>query len=482
MKRVVGVLAAIQCAAVVIAAQAPTEKGRLGLALNEIVKPWTGDLDGMAERRMIRVLTTYSRTQYFIDRGTPRGTAYDQGKLLEEALNKKLGTSRLMIHVQFVPLSREELLPALLEGKGDIVMADLTVTAERAKTIDFTEPWIAGVDEIVVTSPQGPVIASPDDLSGKEVFVRESSSYYQSLVALNSRLTSEGKVPVKLTPAPEELEDEDLLEMANAGLVDILVVDNHKAWFWQRVWPALKIYPTVALRRGGEIAWAIRKDSPQLKAELNNFLGTNGRDSLNARMIFRRYLLNTQYVKGASADTARNRFMSLVALFRKYGAKYNMDWMLMAAQGYQESRLNQNAKSRVGAIGVMQVMPATGRELNVGDITQVSPNIHAGVKFIRTMVDRYFASEPMDDLNKVLFAFAAYNAGPGRIRQLRREASERGLDANVWFDNVERIASERIGRETVTYVSNIYKYYVTYLLVQGEYIQRREFKKKGAPS
>jgi ABC-type amino acid transport substrate-binding protein len=214
MKRVVGVLAAIQCAAVVIAAQAPTEKGRLGLALNEIVKPWTGDLDGMAERRMIRVLTTYSRTQYFIDRGTPRGTAYDQGKLLEEALNKKLGTSRLMIHVQFVPLSREELLPALLEGKGDIVMADLTVTAERAQTIDFTEPWIAGVDEIVVTSPQGPVIASPDDLSGKEVFVRESSSYYQSLVALNSRLTSEGKVPVKLTPAPEELEDEDLLEMA----------------------------------------------------------------------------------------------------------------------------------------------------------------------------------------------------------------------------------------------------------------------------
>jgi membrane-bound lytic murein transglycosylase MltF len=151
--------------------------------------------------------------------------------------------------------------------------------------------------------------------------------------------------------------------------------------------------------------------------------------------------------------------------------------MLMAAQGYQESRLDQAAKSQVGAIGVMQVMPATGKELNVGDITQTEANIHAGVKFIRAMVDRYFANEPMDDLNKVLFAFASYNAGPARVRQLRKEAATRGLDPNIWFNNVERIANERIGRETVTYVSNIYKYYVTYLLIQGEYMQRRSIKK-----
>jgi membrane-bound lytic murein transglycosylase MltF len=357
-------------------------------------------------------------------------------------------------------------------------MADLTVTPERLNAVDFTDSWIAGVDEIVVTSPQAGSIASADDLSGKEVFVRESSSYYQSLLKLNARLTSEGKPPVTLTPAPEELEDEDLMEMANAGLVNFVVVDNHKAWFWQRVWPALKIYPAVTLRSGGEIAWAIRKDSPQLKEALNGFLAANGRDSLNARMIFRRYLLNTQYVKGAAADAAQKRFVALVALFRKYGAQYNMDWMLMAAQGYQESRLDQNAKSHVGAIGVMQVMPATGKELNVGDITKIDPNINAGVKFIRNMVDRYYANEPMDDLNKMLFAFASYNAGPARIRQLRRETAARGLDANVWFNNVERVASERIGRETVTYVGNIYKYYVTYLLIQGEYIQRRELKRR----
>jgi membrane-bound lytic murein transglycosylase MltF len=462
-----------------LSGQAPTEKGRLGLPIAEITKPWTGDLDGMVERRMIRVLTTYSKTQYFIDRGTPRGTAYDQGRLLEDEINRKLASGHIKISVQFVPMSRDELIPSLLEGKGDIVMADLTVTPERTRQVDFTEPWIAGVDEIVVTGPRGPIVNSLDDLSGKEVFVRESSSYHQSLTALNARFQAEGKAPVTLTPAPEEFEDEDLLEMANAGLVDILVVDNHKAWFWQRVWPALKLYPTVTLRKGGEIAWAIRKNAPQLAAALNGFLATNGRDSLNARMIFRRYLLNTQYVKGASAEAARQRFISLVALFRKYGAQYNMDWMLMAAQGYQESRLDHSARSHVGAIGVMQVMPATGKDLNVGDIKKLEPNIHAGVKYMRSLVDRYYANEPMDDLNKALFAFAAYNCGPGRMRQLRREATARGLDPNIWFNNVERVASERIGRETVTYVSNIHKYYVTYLLIQGEYLQRLQ-KKKGA--
>src|SRR4051812_12289025 len=286
-------------------AQAPTEKGRLGLALSGITQPWTGDLDGMTGRRMIRVLTTYSKTQYFIDRGQPRGTAYDQGKLLEAVLNQKLKTGNLAVAVQFIPLSRDELIPALLAGKGDIVMADLTVTPERRQSVDFTDPWITGVDEIVVTSPSGPAVTSLDDLSGKSVFVRSSSSYYQSLQELNKRFAAEGKIPATLVAAPEEIEDEDLLEMASANLVDVLVVDNHKAWFWGRVFPALKLHPTVALRQGGEIAWAIRKDSPQLKAELNRFLATNGRDSLNARMIFRRYLLSTQHVKGANADVAQ---------------------------------------------------------------------------------------------------------------------------------------------------------------------------------
>jgi membrane-bound lytic murein transglycosylase MltF len=173
-------------------------------------------------------------------------------------------------------------------------------------------------------------------------------------------------------------------------------------------------------------------------------------------------------VKNAATDAERKKFEAVVELFRKYSDQYKVDFLLMAAQGYQESQLNQDAKSRVGAIGIMQIMPATGKELNVGDIAQMEPNIHGGVKYVRGLIDTYFKDEPMDSLNKGLFAFAAYNAGPGRVRQLRKEAEKRGLDPNVWFGNVEQIASERIGRETVTYVANIYKYYIAYRLVAEE--------------
>ncbi len=159
------------------------------------------------------------------------------------------------------------------------------------------------------------------------------------------------------------------------------------------------------------------------------------------------------------------KFQAVVEMFQKYAGKYNVDFLLMMAQGYQESRLDQKVKSKVGAVGVMQVMPTTGKELAVGDISQLEPNIHAGVKYMRFMIDRYYKDEPMTPLNKGLFTFASYNAGPARIRQLRQEAAKRGLDPNVWFNNVEIIASERIGAETVTYVSNIYKYYVAYKLV-----------------
>ena len=473
-------VAAVLCATGPAHAQAPTEKGRTGLDPAALLAKWTGDLDGMQARRRIRVLTTYNRTLYFIDKGTERGTAADQGRLLEAELNKTMADGHLKVSVIFVPVSRDEILPALIDGRGDVAMADLTVTPERQKLVDFVDPWIGNVDEIVVTGPNGPPITSTDDLSGQEVFVRESSTYYESLLTLNQEFARRGLKPAVLIPAPEEFEDEDLLEMAAAGLVKVVIVDNHKAWFWQRVIPSLKLYPTVALRTGADIAWAIRKESPGLKAALNAFLAANGRNSLNGRMIFRRYLLNTQYVKKAGADAELKRFREVVAYFRKYGSQYNLDWMLMAAQGYQESRLDQQAKSHIGAVGIMQIMPATGKELKVGDIARIEPNIHGGVKYIRFVIDRYYIDEPMDDFNKVLFAFAAYNCGPTRVRQLRRETAVRGLDANVWFDNVERIAAEKIGRETVTYVRNIYKYYVSYLLVQGEYIQRRELKKRGA--
>ena len=441
-------------------------------------KPWVGDLDGMIERRMVRVLVVYSKTFYFVDQGTQRGASYDVFKAFEDELNKTLKTKHVRVHVVFVPVSRDELLPALVAGKGDVAAANLTITPERQKTVDFASPIFGGVSELVVTGPQSPRIEVLDDLAGKEVFVRRSSSYHESLLALNDRFRAEGKAEVRITPAPESLEDEDLLEMVNAGLIGIVVVDSHKAEFWAQVFPAVVLHRDVAVRTGGEIAWAIRKGSPKLRAALDEFSATRKSGTAFGNELFRRYLKNVKYVKNAAAEAELAKFKELVRCFRRYGKDYGLDWMLMAAQGYQESRLDQNAKSRVGAIGVMQVMPATGRELQVGDVRLVEPNINAGVKYIRQIIDRHFKDEPMDEVNRTLFAFAAYNAGPGRIRALRKEATKRGLDPNVWFNNVELVAAEKIGRETVTYVSNIYKYYIAYRLVQGEYLERRDARQQ----
>lgn len=420
----------------------------------------------MLKRRLIRVLTPYSRTGYFVDNGTPRGIINDMAKAFEADLNLKLKTGNLKVNVVIIPTPVGKLAQNLLEGKGDIVSAYVLVTEQRKGEMDFTNPTYRNVSEVIVTGPGGPEIASLDDLSGKSLYVSKSWAYWKDMEALSAKFVKEGKEPLKLMEASEMLSMEDTLEMVNAGIVPATAAHDFLASFWTQVFPKLKVNPGAVVKTGGEVAMAIRKENPQLKAELNAFIVKYAEGSAKRNMLFAAYLKNTKFAREATAPADRARLENLVALFKKYGDKYGMDYLLMAAQGYQESTLNPTVKSPVGAVGVMQLMPATGKEMNVGDITQVEPNIHAGVKFIRFMMDKYYGNEPnMTQLNKGLFTFAAYNCGPGRVAQLRKVAAQRGLDPNVWFNNVEMIASEKIGRETVTYVSNIYKYYVGYKLL-----------------
>jgi len=255
------------------------------------------------------------------------------------------------------------------------------------------------------------------------------------------------------------------------------IVEDYLANFWKQIFTKLAPHPTVTVRTGGELGWMIRKDSPKLKEELDAFLARFEKSGQRTD-ILARYLKNTRWAKGATSPEDLKRFEEAITLFRKYGERYDWDYLLLMAQGYQESELRQSARSPVGAIGVMQVMPATGKDMRVGDIDEIEPNIHAGVKFLRAMMNEYYAKEPMDRLNKGLFTFAAYNAGPGRVRGLRRTAAERGLNPNVWFNNVELIAAEKIGRETVTYVSNIYKYYLAYQMIEEERAEREKTKQE----
>jgi membrane-bound lytic murein transglycosylase MltF len=427
--------------------------------------PWKGDLDGMIERRYIRVLTTYSKTSYFIDQGTQRGLVPDAFKLFEDDLNKRLANKHIRVQVVFVPVAHDELVPALLQGRGDVVAAGTLISDWRKEAVDFTDPTRSGVSVIPVTGPGTPAVANVQDLAGRELYLRPSEIPRGAVERFNADLARAGKAPVRVRPAPEVLSDEDMLEMVNAGLVQATLVEDYVAEFWQQVLPGLVLNRGAALRTDGQTGMMVRKGSPQLLAELNAFLARYPEGSLTRNVLLQKYLKSVKFAKSATTGEDMKRFREVVGYLRKYGDEYGLDYLLVAAQGYQESGLDHSRRSQVGAIGVMQVMPKTGAEMKVGDVRQLEPNIHAGVKYIRFMIDHYYADEPMDDVNKGLFAFASYNAGPARIRGLRQKAAARGLDPNKWFNNVEVVAAESIGRETVQYVSNIYKYYLAYQMV-----------------
>ncbi len=461
-------------------AAAPSKPRQLSLQ-NE---PWTGDFDQMLERRIIRVLAPYSRTLYYVDKARERGITAELAREFESYVNKRyakqLGNRPLTVFL--IPTTRERLLAGLAEGQGDIAAGNLTATEERLKLVDFAAPQDRKpVRELIVTGPASPALETLDDLSGKTVHVRKASSYYESVAALNDRFKKERKAPVKVVELPDALEDEDALEMLAAGLFELAVVDDWKALLWAQILPKIKVREDLVLRAEGHTGWAIRKGSPKLAGVLNDYY----RGVLkNQRMIESRLAATEKQIKRISNNTAGaewKRFEATVRLFEKYGTKYHFDPLMLTAQGYQESRLRQDARSHVGAIGVMQIMPDTGKDLRVGDIYQLEPNIHGGAKYMDQLMTRYFPDANFSEQDRTLFAFASYNAGPGAISRLRRESAKRGLDPDKWFDNVEVVVARRIGLETTTYVRNIYKYYVAYKLALDAQEAARKAREHATP-
>jgi membrane-bound lytic murein transglycosylase MltF len=436
---------------------------------------WNGDLDGMIERRYIRVLCTFNRTNYFLDKAEQRGITYEAGKLFEAFLNKRLGMKTVKVHVAFIPVRRDQIFPLLAAGGGDIAASNLTMTEARSVMGTFASPWASDVRQVVVLGANEAPIAAAEDLSDRTLHVRRSSAYFESLTALNAKLATERKRPVRIVEADEQLEDDDLLEMVNAGLVPGTVVDSHVAGLWEQVFDKVHVQP-VALQTGGAIAWAVRKNSPKLLAMVNAFVAANPKGTANYNMLVKKYFSDTRRVRNARSEEDLARFRETISLFQRYANQYDFPWLLIAAQAYQESGIDQSRRSSAGAVGVMQIKPSTAAGPPVfikGVDASAERNIEAGVKYLRYIADQLEDEGAMDRVDRGLFAFASYNAGPARVGQLRRKARARGLDPNRWFGNVEMVAARDIGQETVQYVANIYKYYVSYTLIQREAAARR---------
>ncbi|WVT77005.1 lytic transglycosylase F (plasmid) [Sinorhizobium chiapasense] len=432
--------------------------------------PHKDDFDGMEKRRIIRIIVPFSKTIYFIDRGQQLGTAVEFGTALENELNKGRKKQIDKIRVGFIPMPRAKLLSTLEDGLGDIVMANLTITETRLAKVDFTASLYEEAKEVLVTGPSAPAIASLDDLSGREIHVRRSSSYYEHLAALSVDFEKSGRAPIALKDMDENLEDEDVLEMINAGLLPWTVVDLYKANIWSTVFTELKVREDIVVSDHGEIAWAIRKDSPKLKTVLDNFVKTHRVGTTFGNILKNTYYKGDKMLKRAYAPDDVERFKQLVEIFRTHGSTYSFDHLMLMAQGYQESQLDQSRRSHRGAVGIMQLLPSTAADkaVNIHGIDKdANLNVEAGSKYLRFLVDTYINDPAVPPRDQLLFAFAAYNAGPGNLRKFRAKAKDMGLDPNLWFGNVENAAAAIVGRETVQYVSNIYKYFVAYSLLEA---------------
>lgn len=443
--------------------------------------PWVGDLDVMEQRRVVRILTVYGLGRFYIERGQPRGLTAASARRFVDYLNDLNKRGHVKLHAVIIPVARDQLIPALLAGRGDLIIAGLAITEEREQLIDFSIPSSKPFDEVLVTGPSAPDLNTVEDLAGKTIYLRHSSSYRENVELLNQRFIGEGRQPIIIEPVSEFLEDDDLIEMVNTGLLPWAVVDEYKTLLWNGVFNKLMVRDDIVFHSGSQTRWGFRKNSPQLTEAVNGYLRKNREGTLIGNILRKKYIKEFKQSANALAGNELRRFGQLAHIFEKYGEQYQVDMLIAAAQGFQESRLDQKARSSSGAIGVMQLLPSTARDpnVNIPNIHLVDDNIHAGIKYLDFLRSRYFSGPGIDHWNGTFLALAAYNVGPRRMAQLRAKAAKRGYDPNVWFDNVEVVAASDVGREPVQYVANIFKFYVAYRY-SSELMARRDAARANA--
>src|SRR5664279_790077 len=438
----------------------------------------TGDLDEMAKNRNIRALVIMNPIGFFYDKGHPRGVMYDALEEFQKFVNQKLKTGTLDVKVTFLPMRPDQIEAALTQGIGDLIAYGIVVTPEREQRLAFSTPIQTDVSQIIVTGENFGPVSTLADLGGKELYVNPLTSYYGNLQKVNEDLQKQGKPPILIKAADKNLLDDDLVQMVNAGLVPATVTTKQKAALWAQVFDHIHPHPDLAIATGAQLAWVMRKNNPQLKQVVDEFVTSRAVGTSFGNTVLRRYLQNTKWVKDSTSSEEMKKFQANLELFQKYAGEYDFDYLMIAAQGYQESLLDQSRRNPSGAVGIMQVIPkyAAANPINIPNVDTAEANIHAGVKMLRNIDDKYFNEPGITPFNRTLFVFASYNAGPNRIVRLRKQAADSGLDPNVWFGNVEMVAAKDIGQETVTYVANIYKYYVAYKLA----VEQKELKQKAA--
>ena len=438
----------------------PAQPPALGRATTRDV----GDLDRVLEERRLRVLVPYARPFFFVEDGQPKGITFELFREFGTWLEEQNDLRRGDLSIICIPCPLDAVVPWLNEGYGDVAAGALTITPERSAEVAFTAPLVKDVDEVLLASQDAPPVASLSDLAGREVWVADGSSYAEHLAARSEELVAKGLEPIRIMRARPTLTTTALIEMVHAGILDYIVCDAYLAELWAQELDGLRLHLDVKVHTGGELAWAMRKDNTQLHAALNEFAKTAKKGSLLGNILIKRYFGSTKWIHNPIDEEHRARIDRYAGWIQELSEEYDFDWLRVAAQCFQESRLDPDAVSRSGALGLMQLLPSTAKDMGCEDPTDPKQNLRAGIKYLDWLRTNFFDEPELEEEERMNFILAAYNAGPGNVRRWRKEAPEHGLDPNRWRHNVERLALEHVGVQPVRYVDNIEAYYVAYTL------------------
>lgn len=426
-----------------------------------------GDLKSIKKRNVLRVAIRNNASTYWIYKGKEVGFEYN----LTRAFAKKLGVRLEMVVVP----NRTALLDWVINGKADIAAANITITEKRKERVHFGEPYLKPKEVIVcgVDSIGEPIIKKVEELFNYPIYVRENSSYIETLKALENRFNK--KLDIKLLS--DNIETEAIIAKVINGEIKVTIADDYIAKIEVSYSKKVAIGPAVSEER--EIGWAVRKNSKNLKKEIDNFFTQNPYKikGLKYNMLYTRYFENSKTISLSKSDD-RSDLKGVISAYdtimKKEAKKSSFSWHAIAAQTYQESKFNPNAKSWAGAIGLMQLMPKTAEELGVKNRLDPKESIVGGTKYMEKMLNKFDKTIPFKD--RYYFALASYNVGYGHVIDARRLAAKKGWNRDVWFGNVEKamlLLSDKKysskarygycrGSEPVTYVENIDRLYSHY--------------------
>lgn len=418
------------------------------------------DLDSIRGDGVLRVLVNQSRNSSGGVKGQEIGVEYHRLQAFEEYLNTQApGAKRLTFKV--VPTAKNQLLAALQRGEGDLIAPGELLDTSGAKGVQASQPIVRDVPLILVGVRGQRSLRHIEQLSGRTLTLPAGSAADQALHELNRRLELRKLPPVKIEWVDPSLAVEDVLEMVQAGIYPLTLVEQPIAERWARVLPGLRLDRGLTVKTQDDISWYLRDDAPQLRGSVDRFLATY-KPAAGADLAFEKaykdmYRLNNPLVLGNVS-----KLEALRPVLQRHADAQGIDWLDLAALAFKESKLEPRAKGSGGATGLLQITPSAARRVGVADIRSTDTNVKAAARYMALIQRKFFASSRVNERERMAFVLAAYNLGPERVQRMRKEARKRGLNPNQWFFQTERIAMEQGGANVVTFVNNVNKYYLAF--------------------